>query len=236
MAAYYQDFTGGYWNNNTRTVTLSSEDNRMLIIFLMMIHADAAVEATGVTVDGNPATKIDGLVSPEIEVSIALSAWKYAVPASMSGNVDVVVSGGTGNPLLEIIEIAGALGVVQSNSTSGDDANLTLVGVKESSICVDCLAADGAVTPTIDEGGTLMHSFGWNDGDDRYDCGWGLAYETGSGSVTMGWNATTSTRCYMMIEVGEELDFVGNPGTHLSDVTLGPVPNEGTFLRGARLG
>lgn len=205
MAAVFEKYTTGGHGVASWSHALSNQGNRWIVLFATYHHASTPTPATGATFDGNSMTQRgSNLTSPDTEIKASMNVWTYQVPAAMSGTKTVAFTGGGSIANGYAIEISGCSGYGQIGSTSGDDANLTLNSCGIGSICLDMLIADNAITPSVDEGNTFIHGGNYDSADNRYDYGWGVSREDapgGGGNVTMGWNATTSTRCYFMIEM-----------------------------------
>jgi len=203
MAATYEGFTFSGHNTSSDTYLLSASQNRWMVIFACNEAIGAGVTyPTGCTFDGNAATQVgSGIISPDDQIKSAASTWVYEVPTAMSGTKTIAITGGSGRPQFYAIEISGCGGYGDYTTTTGNDAYLELTDVLATSICLDSLVNDGVFQPSIVETTTQINAGSHNDGDNRYDLGWGTGREAGTGTVAMGWNTTTSTRTYVMIEM-----------------------------------
>jgi hypothetical protein len=204
-AVVYEGITFGGYNTASFSHTLSTGNDRWIVVFVGRQGISGTSHATGVTFDGNAMTQLGSNVSSvDTEIDCAANVWIYQVPEGESGSKTIAVSGGTGRPVVHAFEVSRCRGAGQIDSVDDTDTNIVLSGVKAGSLCIDQCNTDNAITPTVDEGNTSRDSGNHNDGDDRYDAGWGASSEAapaGGGSVTMGWNAGSSTRTYFAVEM-----------------------------------
>ena len=200
MAPIYIAYTDSD-SDTFNSPTFSAYRNKYAVVMLAYYTSDGASLPANISIGGNTMTKAVDVNASGTEVDATIGIYYYPVPDSWNSTAKTVdVSGGThaSHHRAACVELAGVSGVGQT-ATDTNDEDVTITGCDDNSLLLNMIASDGAATPALSAGGVLIAANNHDDGDNRYDRGWGWAYGYPSnGSNTFDW--TANDRCIAAAE------------------------------------